>query len=59
MRANDNTHFSLFLLKRIASTFDTELTPVLSLLHPDIHDVSSCMLLKQSAAAVTFDFKIE
>lgn len=40
------------------SAFDTELTPLCSLLHPDIHDVSKCMFLKNNAGGVNFDFKI-
>lgn len=58
MQANGNTHFSFFLLNRIVSAFDTELTPLFSLLHPDIHDVSKYRFLKNSAGAVNFDFKI-
>lgn len=52
-------HFSFFLLKRIASPFDTELILVFSLLYPDVHDVSEWILLKNNSGGGNSDFKIQ
>lgn len=38
--------------RRPMVTFDTELTPLFSLLHPDIHDVSKCMFFKKTVLVV-------